>query len=80
MIRQKYLESVEQDDEVDEKDAEVAGVRLEGCLVGQGISIDAVVCEPLIEAHVCDQDDVPSDETCDRRDMTNHPKTVPPFY
>jgi hypothetical protein len=59
------LESVDQNDDVDEKNAEVADVRLEGCLVGKGISIDAVVCESSIEAHICDQDDVPSDEACD---------------
>ena len=32
-IRQKYLESVEEDDGGDEKDSKVAGVRLQGCLV-----------------------------------------------
>jgi hypothetical protein len=66
---QKHLESVEQNNEVDEKDAKVASVRLEGCLVRQRVSIDAVVREPFVEAHVCDQDDVPCDETSDRRDV-----------
>ena len=32
--RQKYLESIEDDDDGDEKGSEVAGVRLQGCLVG----------------------------------------------
>ena len=63
------MESIGQDDDSEEKYAEIAGVGLERCLVGKRISIDAVVCEPLIKAHVCDQDDVPSDETCDCRDM-----------
>lgn len=66
---QKYLESVEHDDDADEKYAEIAGVRLEGRLVGQGIPIDPMICEPLVKAHVCDQDDVPCDEACDRCDM-----------
>jgi len=32
--RQKHLESVEKEDDADEEDTEVAGIRLEGCLVG----------------------------------------------
>jgi len=61
------LESVEHDDDADAKYAEIACVGLEGRLVGQGISIDPVACKPLIKAHVCDQDSVPSDESCDCR-------------
>lgn len=61
------MESVEHNDDADTKYAEVTGVGLEGCLVGQGISVDPVACEPLIKAHICDQDSVPSDERCDRR-------------
>ena len=33
-LRQKDLESVEQDNEIDANNSEVAGVRLEGCLIG----------------------------------------------
>jgi len=63
------LESVKEYDDADEKDSKVARVRLPGCLIRQGISIDAMVFEPMVEAHVCDQNDVPSDETGDRGDI-----------
>ena len=62
------MESVEHDDDADAKYAEIARVRLERRFVGQGISIDPVVCEPLMKAHVCDEDRVPSDES---RDCSN---------
>jgi len=79
-LQQKYLESVEQDDETDKKDAEVAGIGLEGCFVRQCISIDLVICEPLVESHVCDQDDIPSDKTRDRRYMDEPLEDSTPIF
>jgi len=79
IIRQKDLESIEKNNEIDTKNAEVAGVRLEGCLIGQLISINAVVREPLVEADVCDQDDVPSNETSDGCNIHEPPENDAPI-
>jgi hypothetical protein len=64
--RQEYLETVEKGNERDEEDTEVSRVRLEGRLVWQSVTVNVVVFEPVVEAGVGDQNDVPGNETGDR--------------